>query len=225
MPSSLGAQKPLTTWNHGKAHQYRAAHPGSSECYHFLLDMSPSMLEQATAVRQAYNRCLHWLQRHSSPMSLGQVICFDDRPRLLPLQPLGIMRPLTEQDYDPRQADGTAIFEAMGLALTTCDTPGTHILVLMTDGEDCCRRDLWTLTRCHEVFATLQQERGWVGVGFFVDAAAQSLGMALGFPPDNCMLLASDAIPAAFERFRQAMQRYLAAPLADRKRLAAHLMA
>lgn len=213
--------KPLRTWSAEKANAYRAKNPENAMVFHFLLDMSPSMVHAAPDVRRAYNHCLRWLQGHCSPMSLGHVVCFDDRPRMTPVQGLARLQPLTDATYDPLNADGTAIYEAMGMALSTQDTPGTHILVLMTDGADCCKRTDWTLTRCHELFVTLQQESGWVGVGFFVDDDALALGTALGFPPGNCLRLQSDQIPEAFRQFQQAMQRYLAAPQAARTLLAA----
>ena len=213
--------KQLRTWNAERANAYREKNPAQVVVFHHLLDASPSMYRHRHTLISAYNQQLRWLQAHAFPMSLGQRVLFDDQIAPAPVQPLGLLAPLTPAQYDPAASDGTALYEAMGAALVTQDTPGQHVLCLLTDGQDCCTRTAWTVTRVHELFVTLQQERGWCGVFLGVDQDAKAVGQALGFPAAHCLDLAGDKIPEAFMTFQQAMQRFLQAPQAERMLLAA----
>jgi hypothetical protein len=215
--------KHLSTWDATKQEAYRQQTPGAAVTFHFLLDASPSMMgRHAVNLRTAYNTYVQWLQRHGDPMSLAEVRCFSTTLDPRQLQPIGMLRPLTTQTYDPSEGDGTALYRAIGETCTTADASGQHLLVVFTDGMD-NRSDefAWTAEKVKTVLTTLQQDGGWCAVFLGAFADALEVGTALGFSPGNCLMFPNDAIPDAFQRLKNATQRYLAAAPAERKLLAA----
>ena len=101
--------KHLSTWDATKQEAYRQKTPGAAVTFHFLLDASPSMRGRpAVNLRTAYNTYVQWLQHHADPMCLAEVRCFSTALAPRHLLPIGMLKPLTTQTYDPSEGDGTA---------------------------------------------------------------------------------------------------------------------
>lgn len=216
-------QKQLNNWDASRQQAYRAQHQETVLTFHFLLDASPSMAgKDATNLRHAYNMYLGWLQRYADPMSLADVRCFSTPLDPSQLRPLGSLNPLTAQTYDPMQhGSGTALYRAVGETASTADPTGQHILVVFTDGMDNTSGEFgWAHSNVYMLLQMLQREHAWLGVFLGAFPEALEIGKQMGFQAGNCLVFTSDKIPEAFETLRQATQRYLAAPVPERKLLA-----
>jgi len=213
---STTALKPLRTWSAEKASAYRAKHPGDSLVLHFLIDASGSMEEYAEPLREAYSFYLSWLKQQCSPMALGQQVLFTHEVHAKPVQALATLPALTTATYRPE--GGTALYDALGTVLTQHPEPGQHVLTIFTDGRD-LHSQAWTVERCAGMLATLQAEAGWLVVFLAAFAEGLTVAHALGVPEGNALVFPGTDIPAAFRQVQDAMQRYLAAPQAERKLL------
>ena len=94
------------------------------------------------------------------------------------------------------------------------------MLVVFSDGEDCAPEPVWTAGQVRELLTTLQDHAGWLCVFLGAFAAALDVARSMGFHEGNCLTFPGDQIPHAFEHLRRATQRYLAAPVPERKLLA-----
>ena len=214
-------QKQLASWDAHKQQSYRQAHQGTVLTFHFLLDESPSMLgDEARNLRTAYNMYLAWLQRHADPMSLAEVRCFSGTLSSSHCMPLGMLKSLTTATYNPANGDGTALYTAVGDTCTTAAPDGQHVLIVFTDGKDNMSAE-WTASKLYMLLKTLQEEHQWLCVflGAFPDAL--DVGRSMGFAEGNMLVFTADQIPDAFKQLQVATGRYLDAPAAQRKQLAA----
>lgn len=217
------AQKMLTSWNADRQQEYRDKHPDNALIFHCLLDASPSMAgEHARNLRTAFNMYLAWLQRYADPMSLAEVRCFATELAPSALKPLGMLRPLTEQTYDPLAGTGTALYRAVGETCTTAGRAGRHVLIVFTDGYDnASERFAWMASTVCTLLTTLQVEQHWLAIFLGAFPGALEVGKSMGFVAGNCLTFATDQFPAAFETLRHATQQYLTAGPQERKLLAA----
>ena len=211
--------KPMQTWNAERQRQYRAAHPEQALIFHVLLDESPSMGKYAAYARRSYNHYLAWLQGTCAPMAMGHLVRFDKYVRAAPLTVLRAMQALTLETYTPERGDGTAMYDALGTLGTTQTEPGQHVLILLTDGED-CSSTAWTQPQCHTLLTTLQEASGWLCVFLAAFPEGRVVATALGFQPGNILVFPGDGLPEAFQRLKRATQTYLLAPARERKLLA-----
>src|SRR5215475_12111597 len=119
----------------------------------------------ALALRSAYNTYLAWLQRHADPMSQGAVQCFSTAIDRRILHPIGMLRPLTAQTYDPSVGDGTALYRALGETCVQLEEGREHLLCVFTDGMD-NRSDAfaWSAEKVKTVLTTLQEQGQVCGV-------------------------------------------------------------
>jgi hypothetical protein len=211
----------LNTWTPDKQQTYRQRHPEQALTFTALLDASPSMYgERAKALRVSFNMYLAWLQKHADPMSLVHVRVFSTKLAEGRATPLCQTPPLSEVTYDPLGGDGTALYHAVGVTCTQHETAGQHFLIVFTDGLDNRSKALgWSAQQVCTLVTTLEQEQGWAGVFLGAFAEALAVGKAMGFSAGNCLEFSSDRIPEAFQRLRQATQRYLAASVPARKLL------
>jgi hypothetical protein len=170
---------------------------------------------------RAYNTYLSWLQTAAHPMSLAEVFTFDlQLHRLSSMQALGHVQALTPESYQPLHGNGTALYNAVGQVCTTQAQAGQHVLVVFTDGEDGAPEHVWTAGQCCELLTTLQEHTGWLCVFLGAFQGALAVARSMGFHDGNCLTFPGDQIPHAFEHLRRATQRYLSAPVAERKLLA-----
>ena len=213
----------LSTWDSAKQAAYRGQHSAASPTFHFLLDASPSMIgDYEMQLRASFNMYLAWLKRQASPLSLAEVHCFSTNFTRGPLQPLGMLRPLTPQTYNPHKGDGTALYRALGETCTTTPQAGFHLLCVYTDGRDNRSNEFsWTADKVAAILLTLQQNAAWCGVFLGAFPQALEVGRTCGFTAGNCLQFSSDRIPDAFRRLTDATQRYLGASPQDKKQLAA----
>jgi hypothetical protein len=209
----------LSTWNAGTQARWRQTHATQVMVLHLLLDASGSMAGHEADLRRAYNLYLDWLKPHADPMSLIETQSFGTELRRQPVQALGTAPPLTAATYTARLG-GTALYDALGTVATTAVDPMQHVLIVFTDGDDTASEH-YTAGIVAELLTTLQEESGWLCVflGAYPDALATA--RTLGFHEGNCVTFAGEQIPEAFRQLQRATQRYLTAPPADRKLLAA----
>ena len=209
----------FNTWNEGKQTQWRQTHAGQVMVFHLLLDASGSMASHEADLRRAYNLYLDWLKQHADPMSLVETQSFGTQLRRSAVEGVGGAKPLTPETYTA-QLGGTALYDALGPVTTTALDQMQHVLIVFTDGDDTASEH-YTAGIVAELLTTLQEESGWLCVflGAYPDALATA--RTLGFHDGNCVTFAGEQIPEAFRTLQRATQRYLAAPLADRKLLAA----
>jgi hypothetical protein len=221
MSPSEKTAKALSAWTPDKQQTYRQRHPEQAVMLTILLDASPSMAgAPATALRSSFNMYLAWLQAYADPMSLVDVRTFSTALSRPSPQPLGLVQPLTAVTYDPLAGDGTALYRAVGVTCTQAEVAGQHLLIVFTDGRDNRSAELgWHVGQVLTLFTTLQQEQDWCGVFLGAFPEALEVGTAMGFAPTNCLTFASDRIPEAFRRLRQATRRYLTAGAQERKLL------
>lgn len=208
---------PLTSWDTAKQQQYRVTHGATLPVFHILLDASGSMVPHAHALRGAYNRYLAWLKQHAPALSSLDVRCFHADVASPAVTTLHSAQPLTEATYQPE--GGTALYEALITACEDTAQPGQHILLVFTDGVDSYGNPI-TQACARDMITRLRVERN--GLCIFLGAFPEALavGMACGFAEGNCLIFSSEKIPEAFQRLTDAMQRYLAAPTAERRLLA-----
>jgi hypothetical protein len=220
--ATMSRSSPLASWDATKQQQYRQSHPNRAMTIHFVLDASWSMAgTPATDLRQAYNKYLAWLQHHADPMTLVELGVFTDTLRRSPLTPLGACLPLTEAMYSPRDG-GTALYRAIGDTCTRPQGVGQHLLIVFTDGDDNRSAELeWRDVQVRTILDTLQDAEDWLCVFLGAMPGALAVGAQLGFHAGNCLAFSSEQIPDAFRRLTEATQRYLLAPIAERKLLAA----
>jgi hypothetical protein len=226
---SRSSDKLSQTWDSAKQDRYRQRQGFTAPVFHCLLDASGSMQEHAPAVIAAYNGYLGWLKRHADPMSLLELALFTHELVPGPLQALGSAVPLSAQTYAPH--GGTHLYAAVGVTITTKPRPGQHILIVFSDGQDMSNWEddktgkpgkAWDAPSVATILTTLQQEEGWLCVFLGAFQGSLDVGQAMGFLPGNCLEFRSEKLPEAFQRLQQATQRYLSAPGAERKLLAAH---
>jgi len=133
--------------------------------------------------------------------------------------PIGMAPDLDNKRYDPRKGNGTNLYGTiMNVLKAGGRHPGQHILVVFTDGIDNQGLDDNVLAVVRPSVTGVQAD-GWLCVflGAYMDAL--ETGKAMGFPADNCLVFTSDKIPEAFKTLTDATQRYLGAPVAQRKLL------
>jgi hypothetical protein len=218
---SLFSAKALASWDTSKQEAWQQNHGQDICLFHMVLDASPSMHPYRQDLMRAYNMYLSWLQSAAHHMSLAEVFTFDTGlHRLSSMQALGAVQALTAESYQPLRGNGTALYNAVGQVCTTATKAGQHVLVVFTDGEDGAPEPAWTAGQCHELLATLQQQTGWLCVFLGAFPKALDVAKSMGFLEGNCLTFTGDQIPQAFEHLRRATQRYLAAPVPERKLLA-----
>lgn len=219
--TSRSSPKLLASWDASKQDAWRQSHAQELCLFHFVLDASPSMHPHRQDLMRAYNMYVAWLQGAAHPMSLAEVFTFDlHLRRLSSMQALGATQALTPESYRPLHGTGTALYNAVGQVCTTATQLGQHVLVVFTDGEDCALEPVWKADQCHEILTTLQDHTGWLCVFLGAFPGALDVGRSMGFHAGNCLTFPGDQIPQAFEHLRQATQRYLLAPVPERKQLA-----
>lgn len=221
-PQQPRSNRMLSAWDSRQQARYREHN--ASLVFHFVLDASPSMLgRHASHLRASFNQYLLWLRAHADPMAMAEVRCFSDYLDPSHLVPLGMLTPLTEQSYDPRQGNGTALYRAIGETLTTALTSrdgGQHCLVVFTDGLDNRSEQYhWSVSKVCEVLQVLVAQQAWLAVFLGAMPNALHVGQALGFARNNCLLMTTDHIPEAFTTLTTATQRYLQAGPQQRKLL------
>lgn len=221
MTISRSDHKLLSAWDGQKQEQYRKQQGITIPVFHILLDASGSMMEYASAVIAAYNGYLGWLKRHADPMSLIELALFTDTLQSGTLRALGSAEPLNTKTYAPH--GGTYLYAAIGATVTTKPRPGQHILIVFSDGQDMSDPDAegWTAHRVAAILTTLQEHEGWLCVFLGAFAGSLEIAKAMGFRPGNCLEFRSEKLPEAFAALQHATQRYLQAPVAARKLLAA----
>jgi hypothetical protein len=216
-------QRMLNSWNPDRQQQYRATHQALT--FHFVLDASPSMCgENEKNLRRAFNMYVSWLQAHADPMSQAEVRCFSTPLDPSTLVPLGLLKPLSGQTYNPAaHGSGTALYRAVGETCTQApDDTQQHVLIAFSDGYDNTSEDVgWSRGQVFTLLQTLQEQQGWLAVFLGALPDALEVGKSMGFHPGNCLTFGTDRIPEAFQRLLQATQKYLAAGPQDRKLLAA----
>ena len=210
----------FSTWNEGKQAQWRQTHATQVMVFHLLLDASGSMASHEADLRRAYNLYLDWLKQHADPMSLIETQSFGTQLRRSAVE--GVRRCASRSRLKPirHSFGGTALYDALGTVTTTALDQMQHVLIVFTDGADTSSAQ-YTAAGVAELLTTLQEQSGWLCVflGAYPDALATA--RTLGFHEGNCVTFAGEQIPEAFRTLQRATQRYLAAPPADRKLLAA----
>jgi hypothetical protein len=216
MTPSLSRQ--TATWDATRQQAYRDRHPDSVFLFRLLLDASSSMTAYEVQLRAACNMYISWLKRHAPPMSLGDMRCFGTTLQASQVRPLYEVPMLSAETYTASYG-GTALRDALGTVGTEASQPGQHVMILFTDGED-TSSTTWSAHQVQTLLSTLQAEGGWLAVFLGAFPEALRTGAALGFREGNCLTFASAQLPEAFETLRRATERYLNAPLAQRKLLA-----
>lgn len=199
----------LTHWTPEKAKAFSQSNADKQLTIHLVLDESASMMPWQDNLIESVHYYGAFLEDHAPFLSTLDVRFFHKALRFILSGPLyDIQISDIGRKYDASRGTHTALFDAVYQVITThTDTPGDHLLVVFTDGED--NVSSITDSQVRTVLETLQGAGNWMAVylGAFDEAIAQ--GVAMGFPIGNCLAFPSSDIPEAFQKLTKGTKAFL----------------